>query len=216
MEQVLALSATLGSLARFPTLGSIDCGAFKSNGTPMLGSSRDLADVLGRVASRDRDAFQILYEATSAKLYGIIVRILVRRSVADEILQDVYIKIWERAGDYDSARASAITWMATIARNRALDEKRRAKVLPVAELPEGFDMAADLEHTLDRMEQSEQLRTLLTCLNALDTEKREAVLLAYYRGLSRDALAKRFGRPVPTIKTWLHRSLAQLRACLSR
>lgn len=182
----------------------------------MLGSSRDLADVLTRVASRDQAAFRILYEATSSKLYGIILGILVRRSLADEILQEVYVKIWERAGDFDSARASVITWMATIARNRALDEKRRAKVLPIGELPEGFDMASDLEHALDRMEASEQLKALLSCLGGLDREKREAVLLAYYRGLSRDALAKRFGRPVPTIKTWLHRSLAQLRACLSQ
>ncbi len=182
----------------------------------MLGSSRDLADVLGRVALRDRNAFQLLYQSTSAKLYGIILGILVRRSLADEVLQEVYVKIWERAGDYDSGRASPITWMATIARNRALDEKRRAKVLPVSELPEGFDMAADLEPALDRLEHSDRLKALLSCLKSLESEKREAVLLAYYRGLSREALAKRFGRPVPTIKTWLHRSLAQLRVCLSR
>ena len=182
----------------------------------MLGSSRELVEILGRVAARDRDAFGVLYQATSAKLYGIIVGILLRRSIADEVLQDVYIKVWDKAADYDSARASPITWMATIARNAALDEKRRGKVLPMTEIPEGFDAAADFEHTLDRMEQNERLRTLLACLNGLDGEKREVVLLAYYKGLSREALALRFDRPVATIKTWLHRSLAQLRLCLSQ
>ena len=186
------------------------------DGLAMLASTRDLADVLGRVAARDREAFRILYQATSSKLYGIIVGIVMRRSLADEILQEVYIKIWEKAGTYDLARASPITWMATIARNKALDEKRSAKVLPVTEMPEGFDAPAEFEHTLDRLEKDEQLKALLDCLAVLEREKREAVLLAYYKGLSRDALAQRFARPVPTIKTWLHRSLAQLRSCLSQ
>lgn len=214
-ELLLALAPALGSVAYLSPLGS-PVGWVRVGRDDMLASSRDLADVLGRVALQDRDAFQILYRATSAKLYGIILGILTRRSLADEILQEVYVKVWERAADYDSERASAITWLATIARNRALDEKRRGKVLPVVDLPEGFDLPAELDHPLDRMEQSDRLKALLACLNGLESEKRSAVLLAYYRGLSREALAERFGRPVPTIKTWLHRSLAQLRACLSQ
>lgn len=182
----------------------------------MLGSSRELADVLGRVASRDRAAFEVLYRATSAKLYGIVLGIVARRSLADEVLQDVYVKVWQRAADYEASRGSPISWLAAIARNRALDETRRAKALPLADLPDGFDPAAELEHTLDRMEHGEELKALLDCLNGLESEKRDIILLAYYRGLSREALAKRFDRPVPTIKTWLHRSLAQLRICLSR
>ena len=171
---------------------------------------------MARVAQRDRAAFQVLYTATSAKLYGIILRILVRRSLADEVLQDVFVRIWERASDFQPERASAITWMATIARNRALDELRRANVTPLTEMPEGFDMASDLNNALDQIEQSEQLRSLMACLNGLEADKREIVLLAYYRGMSREALAQRYGRPVATVKTWLHRSLAQLRSCLAQ
>lgn len=182
----------------------------------MLESNRDLADVLRRVAQRDREAFDILYRATSAKLYGIVLRILARRSLAEETLQDVYVRIWERAGDFDAARASPITWMAIIARNRALDELRRARVMPVSPLPEGFDMPEDVASALDRLEQSDRLKALLACLAGLEGEKREVVLLAYYRGCSRDMLAQRFNRPVATIKTWLHRSLLQLRACLAQ
>ena len=180
----------------------------------MKEQGRDLAEVLGRVAARDRDAFAALYRATSAKLYGIVLGILVRRSLADEVLQEVYVRIWEKAGDFDPARGSPIAWMAAVARHRALDEVRRAKAAPTVALPDGFDLASDAASALDALEGNDRLRTLVACLDRLDGEKREAVLLAYYRGCSREALSRRFGRPVPTIKTWLHRSLLQLRLCL--
>ena len=182
----------------------------------MLEQSRDLRDLMDRVAVRDRDAFETLYRATSAKLYGVVIGILVRRALADEVLQDVYVRIWERAGAFDRAKGSPIAWMAAVARNRALDELRRVRAAPVSSLPEGFDMASDVESALDAMEGNDRLRALLACLDLLDGEKREAVLLAYYRGCSREALSQRYGRPVPTIKTWLHRSLLQLRLCLRR
>lgn len=186
------------------------------NGWPMLGSSRDLIEVLGRVASRDRDAFQILYGATSAKLYGIVIKILREHGLADEILQDVYLKIWERAGDFDAGRASPITWMATIARNRALDELRRGKVLPTTPFDEDTDLAMEAENALEAMERTDRLKALMACLDALGQERRDLILLAYYRGLSREALARRLDRPVATIKTWLHRGLTQLRGCLAQ
>lgn len=182
----------------------------------MLEQRRDLAALMGRVAARDRDAFEDLYRATSAKLYGVVVGILVRRSLADEVLQEVYVRIWERAGDFDARKGSPIAWMAALARNRALDELRRAKAAPVADLPEAFDLATEEANALESLEGNERLRALLRCLDGLDAEKREVVLLAYYRGCSREDLSRRFGRPVPTIKTWLHRSLLQLRHCLNR
>ena len=182
----------------------------------MLESSRDLVGLLDRVAVRDRDAFEALYRATSAKLYGIVVGILVRRSLADEVLQDVYVRIWDRAGDFSPAKGSPIAWMAAVARNRALDELRRGRTTPTFEMPDGFDVASDAASALDMMEGNDRLRALLACLDRLDGQKREAVLLAYYRGCSREALSQRYGRPVATIKTWLHRSLLQLRLCLSQ
>jgi RNA polymerase sigma-70 factor (ECF subfamily) len=125
------------------------------------------------------------------------------------------VRIWERAGEFDPAKGSLLAWMATIARNRALDEVRRVRPGSLEDLPQPFEPATDDVDPLAARERSESLAALLNCLEALDHEKREAVLLAYYRGLSREALARRFGRPVPTIKTWLHRSLAQLRDCLA-
>ena len=175
----------------------------------------DIAEVMARVARKDRAAFAELYRATSAKMFGIALRILRRRDLAEDILQEVYTKIWERAGDFDAARASPITWMATIVRNRALDEVRRKAPTQLEDMPEGFELAAESEDPLAGRERNEGLRRLLACLDKLDPQKRQMVLLAYYHGMSRDALAQRYDAPVPTIKTWLHRSLAQLRACLS-
>src|SRR5271154_6313396 len=179
------------------------------------GAGDDLTDLLIRIAARDAAAFAALYKQTSSKLYGVVARILPRGDAAADVLQEAYVRIWEKAGDFDPVKGSPLAWMATIARNRALDEVRRVRPVSLEDQPEGFEPAAEDIDPLATRERSEGLAALVNCLKALDEEKRAVVLLAYYRGLSREALAKRFGRPVPTIKTWLHRSLAQLRDCLA-
>ena len=189
-------------------------GEAPGRGSPAQATD-SLADLLGRIAARDAAAFSALYKATSAKLYGVVARILPRGDAAADALQEAYVRIWEKAGEFDPAKGSPLAWMATIARNRALDEVRRVRPGSLEDLPESFEPAADEVDPLAERERSEGLVKLLNCLQALDEEKRAVVLLAYYRGLSREALALRFGRPVPTIKTWLHRSLAQLRDCLA-
>jgi RNA polymerase sigma-70 factor (ECF subfamily) len=183
--------------------------------TPTVATPAELAELLHRVAARDSVAFSKLYKQTAAKLNGVISRILARRDLSGEVLQEVYVRIWEKAGDYNVDRGSPIAWMATIARNRALDEIRRVRPVSLEDMPEGFEPAAEDVDPLAARDRSERLTALLECLKGLDEEKREAVLLAYYRGFSREALARRLGRPVPTIKTWLRRGLAQLRDCLS-
>jgi RNA polymerase sigma-70 factor (ECF subfamily) len=175
-----------------------------------------LVAVMHSVAARDRAAFAALYNATSAKLYGIVLRILRRRDVADEVLQEVYVQIWERAASYDQAKGSPVAWMAAIARNRALDEVRRKRPLSIEDAPEVEDIAIDDVHPLDRIERSEELQRLRQCLDRLDSDRREVVLLAYREGLSREALGQRLARPAGTIKSWLRRSLLQLRDCLTQ
>jgi RNA polymerase sigma-70 factor (ECF subfamily) len=178
-------------------------------------AAAELAGLLRRVAAGDEAAFAALYRQTSARLYGVVARILPRGDASAEALQEAYVRIWQKAGDFDPDKGSALAWMGTIARNRALDEVRRVRPAFLEDLPEGFEPAADDVDPLAPRERSETLSAVLKCLEALDAERRAILMLAYYRGLSREALAKRFGRPVPTIKTWLHRSLAQLRDCLA-
>jgi RNA polymerase sigma-70 factor, ECF subfamily len=175
----------------------------------------DLARLLSRVAARDAAAFSAVYSQTNAKLYGIVARILNRGDAAADVVQEAYVRIWERAGEFDPHKGSPLAWMATIARNRALDEVRRVRPGSLEDQPESFEPAADDADPLAARERSEALAALINCLQGLENEKRAIVLLAYYRGLSREALAKRFGRPVATIKTWLHRSLTQLKDCLA-
>ena len=178
-------------------------------------TSADLTALMKRVAQGDRRAFASIYAATAGKIFGVLARILGRGPAAEDALQDVFVKVWERARDFDGAKGSVIGWRATIARNRALDEIRRVKTGGAVGFSEDFEPAAISDHPLDGRERSEALARLLKCLDGLEDEKREIILLAYYRGVTREALAERFARPVPTIKTWLHRGLAQLRECLS-
>ncbi|MEQ1697353.1 MAG: sigma-70 family RNA polymerase sigma factor [Hyphomicrobiaceae bacterium] len=181
----------------------------------MISTVPNLVALLAGTASKDAAAFGHLYDATSAKLYGIVLRILRRRDLADEVLQEVYVKVWERAADFDPARSSPITWMATIARNRALDEIRKRVPVSIEDAPEALNVASSDPPPLQALELSQDVKRLNACLDRLEPQRKQLVIEAYLQGASREELSQRFGHPVATIKTWLHRSLAQLKACLS-
>lgn len=174
----------------------------------------DLIALVAAVGQGDRSAFEQLYAATRAKLYGVVLRILRRHDLADEVIQETYLKIWGSAGSYDPSKASPITWMVTIARNRAIDLVRKRSEASLEEEPEAMDVAADIPNPLAARELSEDLKRLMNCIGTLDTDRRQMVMLAYYNGLSRDQLAAKFEKPVNTIKTWLRRSLIEIRECL--
>jgi RNA polymerase sigma-70 factor (ECF subfamily) len=106
-------------------------------------SKADLTNAISRVAKGDRSAFEALYAATSAKLFGVVVRILVRRDLAEEVLQEVYLRVWQRAAEYDAALSSPITWLVAIARNRALDEVKRKPMRSLEEMPGVLEIAND-------------------------------------------------------------------------
>jgi RNA polymerase sigma-70 factor (ECF subfamily) len=177
--------------------------------------SQDVGPLLDRVALGDRTAFADVYQATSARLYGIVLRILKRRDLADEVLQEVYVKIWERARDFDREKGSALAWMSSIARNRALDEVRRKKPDSIEDHPEIANTVSEDASALTLVLRGEDGRRLADCLAQLGEDRRKMVVLAYCEGLSRDELAEMFRQPVNTIKTWLRRSLGQLKGCLS-
>jgi RNA polymerase sigma-70 factor (ECF subfamily) len=180
-----------------------------------LSKAAELEQLMSAVAAGDRNAFSMLYRATSAKLYGVVLRILRRRDLADEVIQETYVRIWKNAAAFDPTRASPITWMVTIARNRALDEVRRATPLQIDTTPEALDVADDRMLASEQVELTSDLARLRACLDGLEPDRRAIVRLAYLDGLSREELGVRFGHPPGTIKTWLHRSLKQLKACLT-
>ena len=172
----------------------------------------EVGDLLAAVAEHDRAAFAELYRRTAPKLYSIVLRIMGEASRAEDVTQEVFVKIWRNDSGFDAARGRPITWMATVARNLAIDRYR-------SEVSRGAARISDIE--LDTFSDrdgkgasAEDLAALHVCLDRLDGQQRRMVLAAYLGGASREELAEHAGRPVGTIKSWLHRSRAQLKACL--
>lgn len=174
----------------------------------------ELVWLIAAVAKGDEAAFEQLYSATRAKLYGVVLRILRRQDIAEEVIQEAYIRIWNSAGKFDPAVASPITWMVSIARNRAIDVVRKRGEASIEEEPAAMEVAADSPDPLARREMTEELKRLLECVGRLEPDRQKLVLLAYYNGWSREQLAEKFGAPVNTVKTWLRRGLLDIRECL--
>jgi RNA polymerase sigma-70 factor (ECF subfamily) len=180
----------------------------------MTPGADEIAVLLSRCALRDRQAFRELYARTSSKLFGVTLRILRDRSEAEEALQEVYVKIWQRADRYVAGGYSPISWLVAIARNHSLDILRARK--PVSE---DIDVALDVADAAPDPEQAaadtgERAR-IDACLDELESDKAAAVRGAYLDGYSYEDLATRHNVPLNTMRTWLRRSLLKLRECLS-
>jgi RNA polymerase sigma-70 factor (ECF subfamily) len=174
----------------------------------------ELVGLIAAVAKADEVAFERLYAATRAKLYGVVFRILRRQDLAEDVLQEAYVRIWNNAARFDAGIASPITWMVSIARNRAIDVVRKRADASLEEEPGAMDVASDSPDPLARREMTEELKRLLECVGRLEPDRQKLVLLAYYNGWSREQLGEKFAAPVNTIKTWLRRSMLDVRACL--
>ncbi len=184
---------------------------------PVLTTRANVEEWIGRVALRDRQAFSDLYSATSAKLFGVILRVLNDRAEAEEVLQEVYLRVWRNAGRYQVNGLSPMTWLITIARNAAVDRKRRHMAAGVVADPNVVEAQADPRPGPEQaaMVASDSAR-LRGCLEELSDGHADAVRSAYLEGESYADLAKRFDVPLNTMRTWLRRSLMTLRECLSR
>jgi RNA polymerase sigma-70 factor (ECF subfamily) len=171
--------------------------------------------LIARIALGDRAAFSDLYDATSAKLFGVCLRILRDRGVAEEVLQEVYMKIWHRADRYRVTGHSPMTWLITVARNAAIDRLRASG--PAAEpIEEAGPLTASGPDGETAAVAAGEARRLAECLSELEANRAASVRAVYLEGRSYAEIAERFGVPLNTMKTWLRRSLISLRECLSR
>ena len=178
---------------------------------------KELAAALARVASGDRAALRMIYQDTSAKLFGVCLRILKDRSEAEDVLQDVYVTVWRKAAAFDPGRASPITWLVAIARNRAIDRLRASAVSRRMEPIEAADAVSDpAPVALERVELAQQHERLARCLQELETLHAGAIRAAFLDGATYEELAARMGVPLGTMKSWIRRGLLKLRACLER
>lgn len=183
-------------------------------------SAPGLDDLLARVALHDRAALRQLYDATAPRLLAIVQRLLDDRAAAEDVIQDTFVTVWQRAADFPPLRTSPLAWLTTLARNRAIDLLRRRR----PETPLSWTDDEGQEHQHDVADASpappEQLQSaqdetwLARCMARLDDEPRQAVQLAYHEGLTHEELAARLRRPLGTVKSWVRRSLLQLRECL--
>lgn len=180
----------------------------------MAGSSNEISDLIARTALRDRAAFRDLYQRTSAKLFGVTLRILRDRAEAEEALQEVYVKIWQRADRFVATNYSPISWLVAVARNHCLDMIRARK--PVSEeIGEALEIADSGPDPEAASIASGERAQIDACLDTLEADKADCVKGAYLDGYSYEELATRHKVPLNTMRTWLRRSLLKLRECLS-
>jgi RNA polymerase sigma-70 factor, ECF subfamily len=182
-----------------------------------------LTGLLGRIAQGEQAALGLLYDRTSPVLYGLLLRMLRRPEWAQEALQDCYLRVWQRAETYDTAKGEPIAWLIGVARYRALDLLRVRRDLdrdPVeidTTLHDTVDDFRDFERSPeDSAVEREGLERMLRCMRGLTQVQRKSVLLAYYEGYSHTELAQAMDAPLGTVKAWIRRGLARLRECLER
>jgi RNA polymerase sigma-70 factor (ECF subfamily) len=178
---------------------------------------RRLSDALARAGRGSQAALSEVYEATSAKLFGICLRILHDRAEAEDALQDIYLNVWRKAGSFDAERASPITWLATLARNRSIDRLRAAgggrRSDPVEAALEVADPSPDAASMLETAETGGRLAA---CLGELEAQRGDAIRTAFFGGVTYAELAERSGVALGTMKSWIRRGLLQLRECMER
>lgn len=175
----------------------------------------ELATLLGRVALRDRRAFARLYERASPKLFAIALRILRDRTDAEEALQEIFIKLWQKAERYQPDQGGPMAWLTTIARNHAIDVVRARKP-QTSVIEEAFDLASPEPGPEAAAINASEGSRIDRCMQTLESDRAEAVRKAYVEGLSYQELAESYKIPLNTMRTWLRRSLLKLRECLDQ
>jgi RNA polymerase sigma-70 factor (ECF subfamily) len=176
---------------------------------------QDITRLIVRVSLRDRAAFDALYRNTSAKLFGVCIRILADRTEAEEALQEIYVKIWTKADRFAVSDLSPISWLVAVARNHCIDRlrSRRQKTTDIDAAAEVADPAPGPEALAVAGGERDRIHS---CLDELDADRAAAVRGAYLSGDSYAELAERFSVPLNTMRTWLRRSLMKLKECLER
>lgn len=186
-----------------------------------MADPQQLNEWLTQTARGNRRSFAALYAATSGQLFAVLLRVLNRRDWAEEALQDCYVRIWQKAGTYDASKSAPMTWMVTVARHRALDLLRMRRPeyeLPQNEAQESIDdlpqMVDEREDPEARASEQQNVERLLESLKSMPAEHRRALMLALYEGYTHEELSLIMNLPLGTVKTWIRRALARLRADL--
>ena len=171
-----------------------------------------LLKLLSATAQGNKDAFAELYQQTSGKLYAVSLRLLRRQELAEEAVQEAYVRIWHNAGEYQQGQGTVLTWMISIVRYRAFDMLRYAKVRKEQEL--GAHEEAFIDTELESLTPAER-KLLDECMDELESQQKQAIHLAYFNGLSHQEVVQHMDSPLGTIKSWIRRGLQSLQRCLA-
>lgn len=178
-------------------------------------SAQQIEKLIAKVASHNRNAYQQLYDLSSAKLFGVCLRILNDRTEAEDALQEVFVNIWQKASSFEVSKARGITWMAAIARNHSIDRLRARK--PYEEsIDDNYDLEDDDPGPEAATESAVVNKKIHDCLSTLDKLHSEAVKRTYLNGWTYQQAADELKVPLNTIKTWIRRSLIALRECMNK
>jgi RNA polymerase sigma factor (sigma-70 family) len=167
-----------------------------------------------RCAQSDREAFAELYRRTSPRLLGVCARMLTDRREAEEVLQEAYVTVWQRGKTFDPMRASAMTWLVALARNKAIDRLRQRRDTAGGHALEVEGIADEDLTPAARTERGQEYRRLQECMEQLEPQQRRSIQEAFFTGITYNALAEAAKVPLGTMKSWIRRGLLQLRACL--
>lgn len=185
-----------------------------------IDNTQQLKTWLTSVAQKDTQAFRSLYDAAAPKLFGFLLRILVKRELAEEALQESFVNIWNNASNYQPQLAAPMTWMTTIVRNKAFDILR--KIDDVVEIDTDHfdkDVMNALESTAhtpsETLQLSQDAEALSRCFTQLEGMQKQAIVMAYYHDASHSEIAGQLQLPIGTVKTWIRRGLDKLRLCLN-
>ncbi len=186
--------------------------------TPPNDRNREVdAALLQRVAAGDEAAFAELYDRFSPGLYSLVLRVLHDEAEAEDVVQEAFAHVWRRSATYDPARSSAFTWAVMIFRNKAIDRlrlrQRRARTLEGATAESLSDEQSD-QHSAVAPEERERQTQVRAALAQIPAEQKEAVELAFFKGLTHEEIAERLASPLGTVKARIRRGLLKLRDCL--
>lgn len=172
-----------------------------------------LRQLLAQCSLGNRRAFETLYRSVSPRLHGVALRFMGRPDLAEEVLQESFVRIWHNASRYEAHLSAPLTWMINITRNQAIDQLRKHRDRPLGDFEEQI-LVDESPSAHDQLNSAREANALSRCLDSLESMQRQSITVAYFQGLSCAELADHLAAPLGSVKSWIRRGMERLRRCL--
>lgn len=178
-----------------------------------IADTDQLRQLLAQCSLGDRRAFETLYRSVGPRLHGVALRFMGRPDLAEEVLQESFVRIWNNASRYEAHLSAPLTWMINITRNQAIDQLRKHRERPLGDLEQDA-LQDESPSAHEQLSSAREAQALNRCLKTLDSMQRQSISVAYFQGLSCTELAEHLATPLGTVKSWIRRGMERLRRCL--